>query len=398
MSAEPHGGTGSIAPDFHLLAEALPQIVWVQRRDGTLEFVNRRGMSYAGLALGSFASSMLAARLLHPADRRRARMVWRDAQRRGAEYSLEARLRRHDGVFHWHRIQAHPMRDERGGFTRWMGMATDVHDVKESNERSAFLLALSTELACSGDPQDLVCTAMARLRERLDASRATLAELDHEAGEAILLTQSEADPARVEIATLPLASSLLAMQSPAGLTTVVCDTRHDERSARRHASELEPRGIGALISVPLLRGGQPVALLSIVNAEPRDWSSSDVELAERVADILWPAFEKARADRELAASEERLRLAQAVARVGAWEWDPASDQCHLSPECHELFGLDPESAHRLAELLGRVEAGDAPAVRAALDACRVSGSEELEYRYDHPERGQRWIHSKIGTV
>ncbi|MGH8217509.1 MAG: ATP-binding protein [Steroidobacteraceae bacterium] len=388
-----------IASDFHLLAESLPHIVWLQGRGGSIEFVNRRGISYAGLATVSLASRSLVARLLHPADRRRVRQSWRDGRSREAGNSLEARLRRSDGVYRWHRIQAHPLRDERGVLVRWLGMATDVHDVRMSDERSAFLLALSTELASIADPHDLVCLAMARLRERLGASRATLAELDHAEGEAILLTQRADDPARIEVSSLPLESfSLLALQSPEDGTTVVRDTRLDERSAQLHACEFEPRAIGALISVPLLRGGHPVALLAIVTTEPRDWTTADVELAERVADIVWPAFEKARADRELTASEERLRLAQAVARVGAWEWDPATDECILSPECRELFGVDPAGTRQLGELLRNVEPQDLPAVRSALDLCRRAGTEELEYRYVHPTCGQRWIHSKVGTV
>ena len=327
------------------------------------------------------------------------RDIWRDARSREAGYNLEARLRRSDGIHHWHRVQAHPIRDERGSLVRWMGMATDVHDVKASDERSAFLLALSTELASIADPHDLVCTVIGRLRERLGASRATLAELDHSEGEAILLTQREDDPARIEVSTLPLASfALFTLQSPECITTVVRDTHLDERSAHLHAREFAPRAIGAFISVPLLRGGQPVALFSIVTTEPRDWSAADIELAERVADIVWPAFEKARADRELAASEERLRLAQAVARVGAWEWDPTTDECILSPECRELLGVDPAGSHRLGELLRNVDLQDLPGVQSALAACRRTGSEEFEYRYVHPTRGQRWIHSKVGAV
>ncbi len=252
---------GAITPDFLVLAEALPQIVWVHGRDGKLEFINQRGLAYAGLSAGSVASRTLAARLLHPADRGRARDAWREAQSRGAGYSLEARLRRADGVYHWHRVQAHPMRDGSGPLMRWMGMAADVHDVKEREERSAFLLSLSTELARIADPQELVCTAMARLHERLATSRATLAELDHEEGEAILLTQGDEDPGRIEIATLPLASfDLLALHSPESSATVVRDARRAARAASLQASEPGPHAEGALISVPLLRGGHPVAL------------------------------------------------------------------------------------------------------------------------------------------
>ncbi len=398
MAAGTHGGATAVAPDFYLLAEALQQIVWVHSSDGTPEFANRHGLSYTGLAPSDLASAKLGARLLHPRDRRRTHSAWRAAQAQQIGFSLEARLRRHDGVYRWHLIQAHPMRDTSGAVVKWMGTATDVHGVKESNERSAFLLALSTELARIADPRDLVCIAMVRLRERLHASRATLAELDHEEHAAILLTQA-GDASGIEISSLPLESfSLLALQSRHGVTTVVYDTRQDGRSAHLYVSEFGPRGIGALISVPLLRGGRPVALLSIVSSEARRWTASQVELVERVADIVWPAFEKARADRALAASEERLRLAQTVARVGAWEWDPVTDRCFLSPECHDLFGLEPGGPRNLGELLMRIEERDMRAVKTALDSCRTSGVREFEYRYRHPARGLRWIHSKAGRV
>jgi PAS domain S-box-containing protein len=388
-----------IAPDFHLLAESLPQIVWVHRSDATLEFANHRGLTYAGLAAVDLASRPRVARLCHPHDRRRLGEEWRAAQARGIGFSLEARLRRADAVYHWHLIQVHPMRDAHGAVTKWMGTATDVHWVRESEERSAFLLALSTELARIGDPHELLCTAMGRLRERLKTTQVTLAELDHEAREAILLTQMERDGSRIEISTVPIESlGVLAGESRRALTTAINDVRHDSRAEQLCTSEVTPLGVGALISVPLLRGGLPVALLFVVAGERRRWTSSEVELVERVADIVWPAFEKARADRALAASEERLRLAQAVARVGAWEWDPNTDQCFLSPECHDLFGLELSGPHRLGELLERIEPQDLAVVEEALSDCRASSSRDFEYRYRHPARGQRWIHSKVGSA
>jgi len=388
-----------IAPDFHLLAESLPQIVWVHRSDGALDFANRRGLTYTGLTPDDLASPLRVARLLHPHERRRVRQEWKAARARSIGFSLEARLRRADGVYHWHLIQVHPMSDGRGAVTRWMGTATDVHAVRESEERSAFLLALSTELARIGEPHELLCTATGRLRERLRTMQVTLAELDHEARQAILLSQADGDGSRIEISTVPIEClGLLAAESRRAVTIAINDARHDSRAEQLLASEIPALELGALICVPLLRGGLPVALLIIVSKERRRWTSSEVELVERVADIVWPAFEKAHADRALAASEERLRLAQSVARVGAWEWDPTTDECFLSPECHELFGLEPSGPHSLGELLERIAPEDIRAVEQALSDCRASNTREFEYRYRHPARGQRWIHSKAGAV
>src|SRR5262249_23601535 len=49
----------------------------------------------------------------------------------------------------------------------WAGTPPEVQQIVEANDRMSFLLALSTELARIRSPQELVCTAMARLRERL---------------------------------------------------------------------------------------------------------------------------------------------------------------------------------------------------------------------------------------
>ena len=62
----------------------------------------------------------------------------------------------------------------------WTGTPEDVRQIVEANDRMSFLLALSTELARIHSPQELVCTAMSRLRERLGAARVTLAEFDED--------------------------------------------------------------------------------------------------------------------------------------------------------------------------------------------------------------------------
>jgi PAS domain S-box-containing protein len=385
--------------DFRLLAQTLPHMVWVCRSDGTLDYLNPQGLEFFGQRLSDLRPRFRSGDILHPEDRERACSAWREALATGQPLSVEARLVAADGSSRWHLHRAQPVLDADDGIVKWIGTSTDVHDVKQANERNAFLLALSAEVARISNPQELVCTAMERLRERLHADRVTLAEIDEGQDEAILLLQTAGEETRIEITSLGLAPFHdLAAESRQGLTTVLCDTRTDSRSAHLYDQWYGPNRVRAIVSAPLLRGGKLVALLSVIDSKPREWTRSEVELVKRVADIVWPALEKARADRELAVSEERLRLTQAVAQIGTWEWDPDTRTAVYSPESCALFGFEQGTPASWDEWLERIDAQDRGEVEAAMQACAERGSLELEYRYWHPTRGLRWIYCKAGMV
>ena len=100
--------------------------------------------------------------------------------------------------------------------------------------------------------------------------------------------------------------------------------------------------------------------------------------------------------RSLEASQERLRLAHEAALMGAWEWDGPSNTRVLSPELHRIFGTDPNGDEEaiVREWAARVHPADWPRVLDAMTESVHRGTMELEYRYLHPERGQRVFYSK----
>ena len=104
--------------------------------------------------------------------------------------------------------------------------------------------------------------------------------------------------------------------------------------------------------------------------------------------------DKVKAREGIQKSEERLRLAQTAAQIGTWEWDPVQNTQTLSPELHRIFGTsaaDPEYACIWAS---RVDPDDWPRVQQLMEAGHRSGSMAFEYRYHHPEQGQRWFYCK----
>src|SRR4029077_11623878 len=59
---------------------------------------------------------------------------WRSLLMSGEPGEIEARLRRHDGVYRWFLIRVEPLRDERGNIVRWYGTSTDIDDLKRAQE------------------------------------------------------------------------------------------------------------------------------------------------------------------------------------------------------------------------------------------------------------------------
>jgi PAS domain-containing protein len=55
--------------------------------------------------------------------------------RSGEPGDIEARMRRHDGVFPWFLIRFEPFRDETGKIVMWYGVSTDVETLKQTEEK-----------------------------------------------------------------------------------------------------------------------------------------------------------------------------------------------------------------------------------------------------------------------
>jgi len=117
--------------DFRLLAEVMPQLVWIASADGANVFCNQRWVEYTGLTLQESAGDGWLAPF-HPEDQAGAVAAWRHAREAEIEYSHELRLRRLDGVYRWWLVRARPVRDTRGNVAKWFGTCTDIDDLKEA--------------------------------------------------------------------------------------------------------------------------------------------------------------------------------------------------------------------------------------------------------------------------
>ncbi len=143
---------------YRLLAESIPQLVWMARPDGHVEYFNTRWVEYTGRPADDTLGWGWEA-VVHPDDRPAAVTAWTHAIATGEPCEVEFRLRRADGDYRWHLARSLPLRDDDGTVIRWVGAATDLHDQKttqaelrQANERFRLAADAVTAVIYDWDP------------------------------------------------------------------------------------------------------------------------------------------------------------------------------------------------------------------------------------------------------
>lgn len=102
------------------------------------------------------------------------------------------------------------------------------------------------------------------------------------------------------------------------------------------------------------------------------------------------------AKERLKRSEERLKEAQAIARIGSWDWDIAGDKLYWSDEIYRIFGIEPEGFGATYEaFLGSVHPHDREYVKASVNEA-LAGKKpyDIEHRIVHSCGGERLVNEK----
>ena len=149
---------------YRLLAEAIPQLVWMAGPRGTLEYCNRYFQDITGLTAEAARES--GEDVIHPDDRQLAQRRWAECSVRGEPYELEYRIRvARTGSYKWFLVRLHPIKDENGQPLRWIGAAVDIDAAKKAEEE---LAKQAAELArLNADLQQFASIASHDLQEPL---------------------------------------------------------------------------------------------------------------------------------------------------------------------------------------------------------------------------------------
>ncbi|MGD9924257.1 MAG: PAS domain-containing protein, partial [Pseudorhodoplanes sp.] len=113
---------------FRALVIATNAFVWTADADGKiLDVRNWRELR------GENPADLLGSRwidLVHPDDREATVQAWAAALASKRDYQTEHRIRQPDGNYRWMMSRAAPIMLETGAIREWVGLSSDIHDLK----------------------------------------------------------------------------------------------------------------------------------------------------------------------------------------------------------------------------------------------------------------------------
>lgn len=119
---------------YRQLGEGIFHQVWTADANGRLDYANGRMLKYFNRSsLESLEQNW--EQLVHPDDVSESLKKWNRSARTGDIYEAEFRLKRHDGIYRWHKACATCRKDETGKITKWFGTNTDIDDQKQTEEK-----------------------------------------------------------------------------------------------------------------------------------------------------------------------------------------------------------------------------------------------------------------------
>jgi PAS domain S-box-containing protein len=117
--------------ELRLTLDTIPTLAWRTDPNGSAEYLNKRWLDFTGFSLEQ-GLGWNWQHAIHPDDRRGLLEAWQRMLESGKSEDVEARMRRHDGVYRWFLFRAETLRDDSGNIVAWFGTNTDIEDRKQA--------------------------------------------------------------------------------------------------------------------------------------------------------------------------------------------------------------------------------------------------------------------------
>ncbi|KQO86426.1 hypothetical protein ASF32_07950 [Methylobacterium sp. Leaf91] len=350
---------------YRLLADFLPQMVWITNDRDDTTYCNRHCDRYYGRPLVSLLERVES---YHPDDRDRVYGDVCDRHKAWQDYDFEIRIRRADGVYRWHKVSKRPIR-LLDGAPGWLATALDIDDIITARialERTGDLLRLAQDAAEAGVWEwDLVTGRVWQSQESARMQGLPLDEADPAAGLSMTMEEWERNVPDDDV---------IRVRNEAR-RAIATRTNHRVEFRALHPSTGECRwfqGFGRAVLDP--RTGE---VCRFVGMNLDITARKETEEAFRASDA------------RLRVSEERLALALDSGRDGLWDADLQTGAVWFSDRSQSMLGYEPgEFGKSFSYVQSLIHPDD-------MAACHVAATAHFEGRLPAFEIEVR-VRNKVG--
>ena len=174
------------------------------------------------------------------------------------------------------------------------------------------------------------------------------------------------------------------------------DTQSAPEEAAVDKASWKKYNVVSTLAIPLSTGGgRPLGIWGIDStSERREWPERLQKQLRIIAGVFASTIERAMSDRQLCASELRLRLAAETSGAGFWTIDLEAGVIWATEKLKAMFGLKPESAFDMATFFAIVHPDDRKLVQEVIEAASNGEEKRVEYRIQPSSGTMRWLMSR----
>ncbi len=120
---------------FRSIVGLLPELMWTASSTGEADWISEQWGQYTGIRVSDLLGLNWLEMAIHPEDVEHTIKTIQIAVKEDAEFSIEHRIERHDGVYLWFRTRGVPVHDVNNNTSYWLGTSDDIETFKQTEAK-----------------------------------------------------------------------------------------------------------------------------------------------------------------------------------------------------------------------------------------------------------------------
>jgi PAS domain S-box-containing protein len=387
----------STSDRLRLIIDTIPGFVWSAAPDGSIEFLNQRGLEYSGFSLDQIRGwNWKDINILHHDDLQGLFEKWRDIVASGEPGEIQARMRRFDGEYRWFLFRVAPLYDDLGRLVAWWGIDVEINERKNAEDLLAGEKRL-LEMVAKGEPLASVLNALCRIVEEATGDSLCSILLMDGTGQLRHGAAPSLPPDYVEwVNGRDIAGEEGPCASAAFLRApiIVDDVHLDNRWPEEYRQLALAHGLRSCWSTPIISlAGAVLGTFALYSRKPGIPTAKQEKLIEQFSHLASIAIERKQSEDALRRSKAYLVEAQRLSHTGSFGWKPSDGEVFWSQETYRIFDFEQTTKPTVELIIQRIHPDDRDSVRHAFEQAFRDGTNlDFEHRLELPDGAVKHLH------